>query len=47
MVDRAVSPVIGVLLIVSIVVVLSSVVGVYTLGLADDVGNPGPAVSFD
>lgn len=47
MARRAVSPVIGVLLIVSIVVILSSVIGVYTLGLTDDLGNPAPSVSFD
>ena len=39
--DRAVSPVIGVILMVAITVILAAVIGVFVLGLADDLGD-GP-----
>lgn len=46
--DRAVTPVIGVILIVAITVILASIVGVYALDLGSGIseGNP-PAMSFD
>jgi len=46
--DDAVSPVIGVILIVAITVILASIVGVYALGLGSGIteGNP-PGMSFD
>ena len=47
--DRAVSPVIGVILMVAITVILAAVIGVFVLGLADDLGD-GPTqatLSFD
>ena len=37
--DRAVSPVIGVILMVAITVILAAVIGVFVLGLADDLGD--------
>ena len=47
--DRAVSPVIGVILMVAITVILAAVSGVFVLGLADDLGeSPTQAtLSFD
>jgi len=42
-VDRAVSPVIGVVLIVGLTVILSAVVGSLILGVADDTIGDGPA----
>lgn len=46
--DRAVSPVIGVILMVAITVILAAVIGAFVLNLGDDVGNEATAaVSFD
>ena len=46
--ERAVSPVIGVILMVAIVVILGAVVAAFALGFTDDVtGETAPSVSFD
>lgn len=46
--DRAVSPVIGVILMVAITVILASIVGTYVLGLQDLLQQPATAgVSVD
>lgn len=37
--NRAVSPVIGVILMVAITVILAAVIGAFVLGLGDDLGN--------
>ena len=37
--DRAVSPVIGVILMVAITVILAAVIGVFVLGLGDELGD--------
>ncbi|PSP76157.1 type IV pilin [Halobacteriales archaeon QS_1_68_20] len=45
--DRAVSPVIGVILMVAITVILAAVIGTFVLDLGDSVDqNPQAAVSF-
>jgi flagellin-like protein len=45
--DRAVSPVIGVILMVAITVILAAVIGTFVLNLGDDVqANPQAGVSF-
>jgi len=44
--DDAVSPVIGVILMVAITVILAAVIAAFVLGLGDT-SNPGPQVSFD
>jgi len=44
--DRAVSPVIGVILMVAITVILAAVIGTFVLGLGDQVQNTTPQVSF-
>jgi flagellin-like protein len=44
--DRAVSPVIGVILMVAITVILAAVIGSFVLGLGDQVNNQGPTVSM-
>lgn len=44
--DRAVSPVIGVILMVAITVILAAVIGTFVLGLGDQVGNTAPQASF-
>jgi flagellin-like protein len=44
--DSAVSPVIGVILMVAITVILAAVIAAFVLGLGDT-SNPGPQVSFD
>lgn len=45
--DRAVSPVIGVILMVAITVILAAVIGAFVLGLGDDLGNSsGPSASL-
>lgn len=44
--DRAVSPVIGVILMVAITVILAAVIGTFVLGLGDQVQNDTPRVSF-
>ncbi len=40
--DRAVSPVIGVILMVAITVILAAVIGTFVLGLGDQVQNTNP-----
>ncbi len=45
--DRAVSPVIGVILMVAITVVLAGVIGVMVFGLTDDLGDTAPSNSLD
>ena len=44
--DDAVSPVIGVILMVAITVILAAVIASFVLGLGDQ-NNPAPTVSFD
>jgi flagellin-like protein len=44
--DRAVSPVIGVILMVAITVILAAVIGTFVLGLGDQVQNNTPRASF-
>ncbi|ESS06655.1 MAG: archaeal flagellin N-terminal-like domain protein [uncultured archaeon A07HB70] len=44
--DRAVSPVIGVILMVAITVILAAVIGTFVLGLGQDVQST-PSASFD
>jgi len=45
--DRAVSPVIGVILMVAITVILAAVIGTFVIGLGDDIGSTTPQASFD
>jgi len=45
--DRAVSPVIGVILMVAITVILAAVIGTFVIGLGDDLGSSAPSASFD
>lgn len=45
--DRAVSPVIGVILMVAITVILAAVIGVFVLGLGDQVQETPPNTNFD
>lgn len=45
--DRAVSPVIGVILMVAITVILAAVIGVFVLGLGDELGDAAPSNSLD
>jgi len=45
--DRAVSPVIGVILMVAITVILAAVIGTFVIGLGDDLGSTAPQASFD
>ncbi|WP_138006546.1 type IV pilin [Halalkalirubrum salinum] len=40
--DRAVSPVIGVILMVAITVILAAVIGTFVIGLGDDIGDSTP-----
>jgi flagellin-like protein len=44
--DRAVSPVIGVILMVAITVILAAVIGTFVLGLGDQVSDNAPQASF-
>ena len=44
--DDAVSPVIGVILMVAITVILAAVIGTFVLGLGQKVGQSGPTASF-
>ena len=44
--DRAVSPVIGVILMVAITVILAAVIGTFVLGLGDSLGDTAPQASF-
>lgn len=45
--DRAVSPVIGVVLMVAVTVVLASVIGVFAVGLGETAQTNVPEVDFD
>ncbi|KAB1185076.1 MULTISPECIES: type IV pilin [Haloferax] len=45
--SRAVSPVIGVILMVAITVILAAVIGTFVLGLGDQVNETAPQASFD
>lgn len=45
--ERAVSPVIGVILMVAITVILAAVIGTFVIGLGDGVGDTAPQASFD
>ena len=45
--DDAVSPVIGVILMVAITVILAAVIGTFVLGLGDQVSDTAPQASFD
>ena len=44
--DRAVSPVIGVILMVAITVILAAVIGTFVLGLGESVQQQSPTASF-
>ena len=44
--ERAVSPVIGVILMVAITVILAAVIGTFVLGLGDQVQTTSPSASF-
>jgi flagellin-like protein len=45
--DRSISPVVGAILMVAIVVVLAAVAATTILGFSDEPGDPGPTVSLD
>ena len=45
--DRAVSPVIGVILMVAITVILAAVIGTFVLGLGDSVQQTAPNAQFN
>jgi len=45
--DDAVSPVIGVILMVAITVILAAVIGTFVLGLGDQVSDSAPQASFN
>jgi flagellin-like protein len=45
--DDAVSPVIGVILMVAITVILAAVIGTFVLGLGKGVSSTAPSASFD
>jgi flagellin-like protein len=45
--DEAVSPVIGVILMVAITVILAAVIGTFVLGLGDQVQDNAPQASFN
>ena len=45
--DEAVSPVIGVILMVAITVILAAVIGTFVLGLGDQVQDTAPQASFN
>jgi flagellin-like protein len=45
--DRAVSPVIGVILMVAITVILAAVIGTFVLGLGDSLGDSQPTAQID
>ncbi|MBX0302845.1 type IV pilin [Haloarcula salinisoli] len=45
--DDAVSPVIGVILMVAITVILAAVIASFVLGLGDSAGDAAPSVSVD
>jgi len=45
--EKAVSPVIGVILMVAITVILAAVIGTFVLGLGDSIGDNSPSASYD
>lgn len=45
--DRAVSPVIGVILMVAITVILAAVIGTFVLGLGDSLSQTTPQATYD
>ena len=45
--EKAVSPVIGVILMVAVTVVLAAVIGAFVLGLGDSTGEPAPNANVD
>jgi len=45
--DDAVSPVIGVILMVAITVILAAVIATFVLGLGEQISDTGPTISFD
>ncbi|WP_277543500.1 type IV pilin N-terminal domain-containing protein [Haloarcula laminariae] len=45
--DDAVSPVIGVILMVAITVILAAVIATFVLGLGDSLGNQAPQATWD
>ncbi|MGZ0746682.1 type IV pilin [Haloparvum sp. AD34] len=45
--DRAVSPVIGVILMVAITVILAAVIGTFVLGLGDSLSESAPQATYD
>jgi flagellin-like protein len=45
--DRAVSPVIGVILMVAITVILAAVIGTFVLGLGDSLGDSQPTAQIN
>jgi len=45
--EDAVSPVIGVILMVAITVILAAVIGAFVLGLGDSVSETAPSATFD
>ena len=45
--DRAVSPVIGVILMVAITVILAAVIGTFVLGLGQNIGNTAPQATIN
>ena len=45
--EDAVSPVIGVILMVAITVILAAVIGTFVLGLGDDLGQTAPSANYD
>ncbi|WP_430503972.1 type IV pilin [Haloparvum sp. PAK95] len=45
--DRAVSPVIGVILMVAITVILAAVIGTFVLGLGDSLSETSPQATYD
>jgi len=45
--EKAVSPVIGVILMVAITVILAAVIGTFVLGLGDQVQSTAPQASFE
>jgi FlaG/FlaF family flagellin (archaellin) len=45
--EDAVTPVIGIILVVAITVILAAIVGVYALGVGTDVQNAPPNADFD
>ncbi|WP_344140490.1 type IV pilin N-terminal domain-containing protein, partial [Luedemannella flava] len=45
--ERAVSPVIGVVLMVAVTVILAAVIAAFVMGMGDDLGESAPTTSID